>query len=98
MAAFVAQSPSFRLRDLAAVDVPAAMELLDVNSPDTFSAYDGESADQFLDRLRFPDGARHLALEVFARSFFAHPEGLLGRGAGGHVPRLLPGVVGGLAL
>ena len=27
----------------------------------------------FLDRLRFPEGARHLALEVFARSFFAHP-------------------------
>ncbi len=74
MAAFVAQSPSFRLRDLAAVDVPAAMELLDVDFPDTFSAYDGESADQFLDRLRFPDGARHLALEVFARSFFAHPK------------------------
>ncbi len=73
MAAFVAQSPSFRLRDLAAVDVPAAMELLDVDFPDTFSAYDGESANQFLDRLHFPDGARHLALEVFARSFFAHP-------------------------
>ena len=28
---------------------------------------------QFLDRLRFPDAARHLALEVFARSFFADP-------------------------
>jgi isorenieratene synthase len=38
------------------------------------SAYDGESAAQFLDRLRFPEGARHLALEVFARSFFARPE------------------------
>ena len=41
--------------------------------PGTFSAYDGESAAAFLDRLRFPDKARHLALEVFARSFFAHP-------------------------
>ena len=49
------------------------MELLDVDFPGTFSAYDGESAAAFLDRLRFPDGARHLALEVFARSFFAHP-------------------------
>ncbi len=38
-----------------------------------FAAYDGESAAAFLDRLRFPDRARHLALEVFARSFFAHP-------------------------
>ena len=41
--------------------------------PGTFAAYDGESAAAFLDRLRFPDKARHLALEVFARSFFAHP-------------------------
>ena len=73
LAAFVAQSPSFTLRDLAAVDVGAAMELLDVDFPGTFSAYDGESAAAFLDRLRFPDKARHLALEVFARSFFAHP-------------------------
>jgi carotenoid phi-ring synthase / carotenoid chi-ring synthase len=71
--AFVAKSPSFGIRDLAAVNVPAAMELLDVEFPDTFSAYNGESAAEFLDRLRFPAGARHLALEVFARSFFAHP-------------------------
>ena len=27
-----------------------------------------------LDRLKFPDAARHLALEVFARSFFADPQ------------------------
>ena len=27
----------------------------------------------FLDRLHFPEGARDLALEVFARSFFASP-------------------------
>jgi isorenieratene synthase len=74
LAAFVAQSPSFTLRDLAAVDVGAAMELLDVDFPGTFADYDGESAAQFLDRLRFPDRARHLALEVFARSFFAHPD------------------------
>ena len=71
--AFVAQSPAFGLRDLAAVDVSAAMELLDVEFPATFAAYDGESASGFLDRLRFPNGARHLALEVFARSFFAEP-------------------------
>ena len=73
IAAFVAKSPSFGLRDLAAVNVPAALELLDVDFPATFSRYDGESAAAFLDRLRFPATARHLALEVFARSFFAHP-------------------------
>ena len=73
LAAFVLRSPSFTARDLTRVDIPAALELLDVDFPATFSAYDGESAAQFLDRLRFPEKARHLALEVFARSFFARP-------------------------
>jgi len=71
---FVATSPSFSAADLRRVDVAAALELLDVSFPATFAAYDGESAAAFLDRLSFPDAARHLALEVFARSFFAHPE------------------------
>lgn len=74
MAAFVAQSPSFRAADLAKIDTTAVWELLDVDFPATFSAHDGESASAFLDRLGFPDGARHLALEVFARSFFAPPD------------------------
>ncbi|HEY0240843.1 MAG TPA: FAD-dependent oxidoreductase [Friedmanniella sp.] len=74
LAAFVAKSPSFTLRDLTRVDAGAAMELLDVSFPATFSDYDGESAAHFLDRLRFPELARHLALEVFARSFFADPD------------------------
>jgi isorenieratene synthase len=73
IAAFVLQSRSFGLRDLAAVKVAAALELLDVEFPQTFSHYDGQSASEFLDRLRFPEAARHLALEVFARSFFAPP-------------------------
>jgi isorenieratene synthase len=74
IAAFVARSPSFRAGDLAAVNIPAALELLDVDFPTTFSRYDGESAAEFLDRLQFPARARHLALEVFARSFFAPPD------------------------
>ena len=74
LAAFVARSPSFTAGDLAKVNVAAALELLDVSFPETYSAYDGQSAAEFLDRLQFPDPARHLALEVFARSFFAHPD------------------------
>ena len=74
MAAFVAQSPSFRAADLAEIDVESVWELLDVEFPRTFSDHDGESAAAFLDRLRFPDKARHLALEVFSRSSFARPE------------------------
>ena len=70
---FVARSPTFTARDLARVDLDAALSLLDVRFPDTYRAFDGESAAGFLDRLRFPPRARHLALEVFARSFFADP-------------------------
>ncbi len=73
LAAFVARSPSFDLRALAGVDVEAALGLLDVDFPATFSDLDGLSAADVLDRLRFPEEARHLALEVFARSFFADP-------------------------
>lgn len=71
---FVARSPAFTLRTLSAVNVRAALELMRVRFPETFSAYDGESAAMFLDRLRFPAAARDLALEVFARSFFASPD------------------------
>ena len=70
---FVLRSPAFTARSLARVNVPAAVELLRVKFPETYSAYDGESAAAFLDRLRFPEEARALALEVFARSFFADP-------------------------
>ncbi|MFT3833265.1 MAG: FAD-dependent oxidoreductase [Micropruina sp.] len=70
---FVAQSPTFRISDLAKVDVRAALELLQVDFPRTYSDLDGVSAAEVLDRLRFPAQARHLALEVFARSFFADP-------------------------
>lgn len=70
---FVLASPSFTARELARVNVPAALELLRVRFPRTFSDYDGVSAADFLDRLRFPARARHLSLEVFARSFFADP-------------------------
>lgn len=73
LAGFVLRSPTFPLAALTDVDVRAALELISVDYPDSFSRYDGESAQDFLDRLRFPDGARHLALEVFARSFFADP-------------------------
>ena len=70
---FVALSPTFRIRDLAGVDVRAAVDLLRVDFPRTYSELDGVSAAEVLDRLRFPAQARHLALEVFARSFFADP-------------------------
>ena len=78
IAAFVARSPSFPVSALRHVDVGAALGLLDVRFPQTYAAYDGVSAADVLDRLRFPDEARHLALEVFARSFFADPRDFSG--------------------
>lgn len=73
VAAFALRSRSFPLRELARVDVRAAADLLRVDFPATFAAHDGRSAQDLLDALRFPEQARHLALEVFARSFFADP-------------------------
>ncbi|MGC5585060.1 FAD-dependent oxidoreductase [Ornithinimicrobium sp. W1665] len=70
---FVLRSPTFPVSALPSVHIPSALELVNVSYPESHERYDGESAQDFLDRLRFPDGARHLALEVFARSFFAHP-------------------------
>ena len=78
IAAFVARSPSFPVSALARVDIGAALGLLDVRFPETYSELDGVSAAEVLDRLRFPDQARHLALEVFARSFFADPRDFSG--------------------
>lgn len=70
---FVMRSPAFTLRSLSRVNVPAALELMKARFPGTHADYDGQSAADFLDRLRFPQPARDLALEVFARSFFADP-------------------------
>ena len=70
---FVWSSPTFSISSLSKVDIAAALELIRVKFPETFDNYEGESASAFLDRLKFPQAARDLALEVFARSFFADP-------------------------
>ncbi|GMA42077.1 FAD-dependent oxidoreductase [Mobilicoccus caccae] len=71
--AFALRSKSFPLAQVARVDLRRATDLLTVDFPASFGDYDGMSAAEVLDRLRFPPAARHLALEVFARSFFADP-------------------------
>ncbi|TKS99087.1 FAD-dependent oxidoreductase [Streptomyces lasalocidi] len=70
---FVALSPSFGVRDLARMNVRAALPLLDVRVPGVYERLDGTSAHDFLEAIRFPPAARHLAFEVFSRSFFADP-------------------------
>ncbi|MFE0822251.1 FAD-dependent oxidoreductase [Streptomyces sp. NPDC058847] len=73
---FVALSPSFGLRDLLAMRPAAALPLLDVSTRGVHERLDDVSAHDFLDSLRFPAAARHLAFEVFSRSFFADPREL----------------------
>ncbi|MDT0416767.1 NAD(P)/FAD-dependent oxidoreductase [Streptomyces sp. DSM 41982] len=70
---FVALSPSFGARDLLGMAPREALPLLDVRVPEVYERLDGVSAADFLARVRFPEDARHLAFEVFSRSFFADP-------------------------
>ncbi|MFD7920082.1 FAD-dependent oxidoreductase [Streptomyces sp. NPDC059740] len=72
-AGFVALSPSFGARDLLGMDPRAALPLLDVRVPQIHRQLDEVSATDFLERIRFPRAARHLAFEVFSRSFFVDP-------------------------
>ncbi|MET9452164.1 FAD-dependent oxidoreductase [Streptomyces cinerochromogenes] len=73
---FALLSPSFTLRDLRRMDPVAALPLLDVRVPEIYDRLDHTSAHDFLDAVRFPGRARHLAFEVFSRSFFADPRRL----------------------
>ncbi|WP_234538539.1 NAD(P)/FAD-dependent oxidoreductase [Streptomyces shenzhenensis] len=73
---FAALSPTFRLRDLLSMRPGAALPLLDVRTSRVHEDLDQVSADAFLDAVGFPPAARHLAFEVFSRSFFADPRHL----------------------
>lgn len=70
---FAARSPTFRLRDFTRIDARAAAPLAAVSVPGTYQRLDGTDAATFLEDIRFPQAARHLAFEVFSRSFFADP-------------------------
>lgn len=73
---FALRSPTFAPRDLLRLNARAALPLLNVGVPRTYERLDLLSAEEFLARLRFPPAARHLAFEVFSRSFFAPPDRL----------------------
>lgn len=70
---FAARSPTFRLRDFTRIDARAAAPLAAVSVPGTYQRLDHTDAATFLSDIRFPEAARHLAFEVFSRSFFADP-------------------------
>jgi carotenoid phi-ring synthase / carotenoid chi-ring synthase len=72
--AFAIRSPTFRIRDLARLDPRAAAPLAAVSVPGIYAQLDDCDAETFLHRVRFPTAARHLAFDVFSRSFFALPQ------------------------
>lgn len=73
---FALRSPTFRFRDLVRINGKAAAPLATVSVPGIYEQLDDRDAGTFLDQINFPKAARHLAFEVFARSFFARPERL----------------------
>ncbi len=74
--AFAARSPTFRLRDFLHLDARAAAPLAAVSVPGIYQRLDHIDAAAFLENIGFPEAARHLAFEVFSRSFFADPSRL----------------------
>ncbi|HJT02853.1 MAG TPA: FAD-dependent oxidoreductase, partial [Pseudonocardiaceae bacterium] len=75
--AFAVLSPTFGWRDLVMrIDPVAALPLVDVSVPEVYQRLDDQDAMTFLEQVRFPDAARHLAFSVFSRSFFADPREL----------------------
>lgn len=76
MLGFAALSPTFTLSELARMKAAAALPLFDVCIPQIYADLDHLSATEFLTAIRFPERARHLAFEVFSRSFFADPDQL----------------------
>ncbi|CAM3191055.1 isorenieratene synthase [Mycobacterium intermedium] len=74
--AFALRSPTFRLSDLVRIDARAAAPLAAVSVPDIYRRLDHIDAETFLKSINFPESARHLAFEVFSRSFFAEPSQL----------------------
>ena len=74
--AFALRSPTFRLRDLVRLNARAAAPLAAVSVPEIYNRLDHLDAETFLREINFPEAARHLAFEVFSRSFFAEPADL----------------------
>jgi len=73
---FAMRSPTFRIWDLVRINAKAAAPLAAVTVPGIYDRLDDLDAETFLTDINFPVAARHLAFEVFARSFFARPERL----------------------
>lgn len=69
--AFALRSPTFRFTDLLRLKAGPAAPLAAVTVPGIYDTLDHVDAETFLRDINFPEAARHLAFEVFSRSFFA---------------------------
>ena len=66
-------APPFGCGTWCGSNARAAAPLAAVSVPDIYDRLDHLDAETFLRDINFPDAARHLAFEVFSRSFFADP-------------------------
>ncbi len=67
------RTPTLSWRDLLKVNGRAALAMLAFDPDATYERYDGSTAGDYLDSLRFPSRARRMLFDVFAHSFF-NPE------------------------
>ncbi len=74
--AFAWRSPTFTPKDLLRLSGRDALPLATVSVPEIYHRLDRTDASSFLEAIKFPEAARHLAFEVFSRSFFADPNKL----------------------
>ncbi len=77
--ALTKRTPTLGLRDLMGVNGFAALSMLRYERGWTYGRYDGQTAGEYLDSLRFPPDARRMLFDVFAHSFF-NPEGAMSAG------------------
>jgi len=73
IASLVRRADTFRYRDLLKVNGLAALAMLRFHPERTYERYDGTTARDYLDSLRFPPAARRMMFDVFSHSFF-NPE------------------------
>jgi isorenieratene synthase len=76
IAGFILRSKTFAVSDLRRMNLPKAAALFDISVPRSYAELDAIDAATFLRDIGFPPAARHLAFEVFSRSFFADPSTL----------------------
>ncbi|MCT2587753.1 FAD-dependent oxidoreductase [Actinophytocola gossypii] len=73
LAGFVLRSKAFTLADVRRMSPGVGVSLFDVSVPRIYAELDSVDATSYLRDIGFPPAARHLAFEVFSRSFFADP-------------------------